>query len=92
MRFVYPPYIDASHVGWISEAHPPNSPIMSQYHRAYITGGVYFFTVITYRRAAIFTTEDRVEILQICISKSFYNTIYLTLYILNLSPEKYEKV
>ncbi len=37
---------------------------MSQYHRAYIAGGVYFFTVVTYQRRAVFNTEYRVGILR----------------------------
>ena len=61
-----PPYFLA--VGWISVAHPPNSRgkrlSMSNYHRAYFEGGIYFFTVVTLNRAPIFTSEDRVEVLR----------------------------
>ncbi|MDD2800124.1 MAG: transposase [Methylococcales bacterium] len=37
---------------------------MSNYHRAYIPGGSYFFTVVTLNRAPIFINEERVEILR----------------------------
>jgi putative transposase len=37
---------------------------MSNYHRAYIPGGSYFFTVVTLDRAPIFINEERVEILR----------------------------
>ena len=37
---------------------------MSNYHRAYIPGGIYFFTVVTIDRAPIFINEDRVEVLR----------------------------
>ncbi len=37
---------------------------MSRYHRAYISGGVYFFTVVTHDRDPIFINEARVEILR----------------------------
>lgn len=37
---------------------------MSNYRRAYIPGGVYFFTVVTHDRAPIFTSEERVKILR----------------------------
>ena len=34
---------------------------MSHYHRAYIPGGTYFFTVVTHERTPIFVNEERVE-------------------------------
>jgi putative transposase len=37
---------------------------MSNYHRVYIPGGCYFFTVVTLNRAPIFDTEARGEILR----------------------------
>lgn len=37
---------------------------MSNYRRAYLPGGVYFFTVVTHNRAPLFTSEERVEILR----------------------------
>lgn len=37
---------------------------MSNYRRAYLPGGVYFFTVVTYDRAPVFTSEERVAILR----------------------------
>ena len=37
---------------------------MSNYRRAYIQGGVYFFTVVTLDRAPVFTSDERVEVLR----------------------------
>lgn len=37
---------------------------MSNYRRAYLHGGTFFFTVVTLDRAPIFTNEDRVEALR----------------------------
>ncbi len=37
---------------------------MSNYRRAYLPGGIYFFTVVTLNRAPIFTDENRVEALR----------------------------
>ncbi len=37
---------------------------MSNYRRAYLPGGIYFFTVVTLNRAPIFTNEERVEVLR----------------------------
>ena len=37
---------------------------MSNYRRAYLPGGIYFFTVVTFNRVPIFTNEDRVEVLR----------------------------
>ncbi len=37
---------------------------MSDYRRAYIPGGSYFFTVVTLNRVPIFVNEGRVEILR----------------------------
>ena len=37
---------------------------MSDYHRVYIQGGCYFFTVVTLNRTPIFINADRVEILR----------------------------
>ena len=37
---------------------------MSNYCRAYLPGGIYFFTVVTLNRVPIFTNEDRVEVLR----------------------------
>lgn len=37
---------------------------MSNYRRAYIPGGIYFFTVVTFDRAPIFINEGRVEVLR----------------------------
>lgn len=42
---------------------------MSNYHRAFLPGGIYFFTVVTLNRTPIFTNEDRVEILRQAIRK-----------------------
>ena len=42
---------------------------MSNYHRAYLPGGAYFFTVVTLNRAQIFTNEERVEVLRQAICK-----------------------
>jgi putative transposase len=37
---------------------------VSNYHRSYLAGGTYFFTVVTFERKPIFTNEDRVEVLR----------------------------
>ena len=37
---------------------------MSDYHRVYIPGGVFFFTVVTLGRTPIFVDEERVEMLR----------------------------
>ena len=37
---------------------------MSNYRRAYLPGGVYFFTVVTFNRAPVFTNEGRVDVLR----------------------------
>jgi len=37
---------------------------MSHYRRAYIPGGIYFFTVVTLDRVPIFINEERVEVLR----------------------------
>jgi putative transposase len=37
---------------------------VSNYHRARIPGGVYFFTVVTHDRAQVFINEERVEVLR----------------------------
>lgn len=37
---------------------------MSSYRRAYLPGGIYFFTVVTFHRVPFFTDEHRVEILR----------------------------
>ena len=42
---------------------------MSNYHRAIIPGGVYFFTVVTRDRARIFINEDRVNALRLAFRK-----------------------
>ena len=42
---------------------------MSNYRRAYLPGGIYFFTVVTFNRVPIFTDEDRVEALRQALRK-----------------------
>ena len=42
---------------------------MSNYRRAYLPGGSYFFTVVTLGRTPIFTSEDRVEMLRHALRK-----------------------
>jgi len=42
---------------------------VSNYHRAIIPGGVYFFTVVTRDRARIFINEDRVNALRLAFRK-----------------------
>lgn len=37
---------------------------MSNYRRAYLPGGIYFFTVVTFNRVPVFTDENRVEALR----------------------------
>jgi putative transposase len=37
---------------------------VSNYRRAYLPGGIYFFTVVTFNRVPIFTDENRVEVLR----------------------------
>ena len=37
---------------------------MSNYRRAYLPGGIYFFTVVTLNRVPVFTNEYRVEALR----------------------------
>jgi putative transposase len=37
---------------------------MSEYRRWYVAGGVYFFTVVTHRRRAFFTSPDAVDLLR----------------------------
>jgi putative transposase len=37
---------------------------VSNYRRAYLPGGIYFFTVVTFNRAPVFTDESRVEALR----------------------------
>jgi len=37
---------------------------VSNYRRAYLRGGIYFFTVVTFNRVPVFTDEDRVEALR----------------------------
>jgi putative transposase len=37
---------------------------VSNYRRAYLPGGIYFFTVVTFNRVPIFTDENRVEALR----------------------------
>ena len=39
---------------------------MSDYNRTYITGGTFFFTVVTYLRHPIFEDEAAVNLLKIC--------------------------
>ena len=42
---------------------------MSEYRRANVAGGTYFFTVVTHQRTPIFTTEERIEMLRQVIRK-----------------------
>ena len=42
---------------------------MSIYRRAYLPGGIYFFTVVTFNRIPIFTDENRVEALRQALRK-----------------------
>ena len=42
---------------------------MSNYHRAYLPGGSYFFTVVTHDRTPIFTDETRVEVFRQALRK-----------------------
>lgn len=37
---------------------------MSNYRRAYLPGGIYFFTVVTFNRVPIFIDENRIEALR----------------------------
>ena len=37
---------------------------MSNYRRAYLPGGIYFFTVVTFNRVPVFTDENRIEVLR----------------------------
>lgn len=37
---------------------------MSHYHRAYLRGGVYFFTVVTWHRVPVFVDDARVAVLR----------------------------
>jgi len=57
--------------GWTSEAQSTNIPerqtntfrakgSMSDYRRAYVSGGCYFFTVVTYRRRKLFADETNI--------------------------------
>jgi len=39
---------------------------MPQYHRAWISGGTFFFTVVTYKRFPIFANEAAIELLHSC--------------------------
>lgn len=38
---------------------------MPEYHRSYVEGGVYFFTVVTYNRLPILTTPETRELLRV---------------------------
>jgi putative transposase len=42
---------------------------MSDYRRLYIPGGIYFFTLVTYRRLPIFADAGRVELLRRCLKE-----------------------
>ncbi|OGT20324.1 MAG: transposase [Gammaproteobacteria bacterium RBG_16_57_12] len=42
---------------------------MSNYRRAYIPGGIYFFTVVTLDRAPVFTDDGRVDMLRQALRK-----------------------
>jgi putative transposase len=42
---------------------------MSNYQRLHITGACYFFTVVTWRRKAIFTDDSRIQILRDALQK-----------------------
>jgi len=46
---------------------------VSNYHRVYIPGGIYFFTVVTPNRIPIFTGEERVELLRQAFRKVVMN-------------------
>lgn len=39
---------------------------MSDYHRVFLKGGTYFFTVVTYKRLPIFKEEENIDLLIHC--------------------------
>ncbi|WPL18137.1 Transposase [Thiorhodovibrio winogradskyi] len=43
---------------------------MSNYRRAYIPGGCYFFTVVTLNRAPLFCSEERVDLIRQALRKT----------------------
>jgi putative transposase len=44
----------------------PENKYMSDYHRALLKGGTYFFTVVTYKRWPIFKKEANIDLLEHC--------------------------
>ncbi|WP_228059143.1 REP-associated tyrosine transposase [Nostoc sp. LEGE 06077] len=42
---------------------------MSQYRRSYVPGGVYFFTLVTYRRIHLFSNVENISLLRQAIAK-----------------------
>ncbi len=42
---------------------------MANYHRTYLSGGSYFFTVVTYERYPIFKQESVIQLLESCFEK-----------------------
>ena len=47
-------------VGWVEPAKP-NNLISMQYHRSIVRGGVFFFTMVTFRRQPILRREENVK-------------------------------
>ena len=42
---------------------------MSQYRRSYVPGGVFFLTLVTYRRIPLFSDANKISLLRNAISK-----------------------
>ena len=59
---------------------------MSNYHRAKLGGGTYFFTVVTYRRQTLFQNEMARQLLNNAIAKTRQNYPF-TIEALVLLPE-----
>ncbi|MGH8497476.1 MAG: REP-associated tyrosine transposase [Methylococcales bacterium] len=52
--------------------------LMSNYRRVFIPGGVYFFTVVTYQRKAIFAMPENVDVLRIAYKRIMAEKLFTT--------------
>lgn len=62
---------DPTHAPWFPHGGPFRYTVdMSQYRRAFVPGGIFFFTVVTERRAPILANVDAVTLLRSAIERT----------------------
>jgi putative transposase len=61
--------LEKTNVGWVTCLPTKKPQRMPNYKRAYINGGTFFFTVVTYNRIPVFKNEPEIDLLKSCLTE-----------------------